>query len=401
MGGPTPATSQIVSAGLEQSLKDRKEHQLRALVVRFLRWADAGGLLGDPDGLLADVVLAACCCICFFVLTAVMRRATDLGKKANAAAARERWEETKEAERLMETKRKDAHRPNVYRKTGINTFGGILKANVEAKIKRQKEDALRPRTAWLGKTRFTRTPDPSRVELTRCRCWFGSECYRTSEKHKAGYCHPGDTDWWDRQVVLSLHATTEKHIEECSRGFTKAGGRGEFVPTDSAGVFLKAYSGLPACFLKKIGECVVGMDATVPKIRREQFAFAMRATDALQLIVADGDITVDDLVLDGVGGVVKSAEQAEKQRKKSSRGLPAGVRAELRSLSTAELRARVAREEELLKRDRALAFLDEDDVIRQRTKTGIRVNDGKPLFGAGAYNVRTHASTPRRYLFNY
>ena len=49
----------------------------------------------------------------------------------------------------------------------------------------------------------TRTrPDELSRRQTRGRSWFGSECWRleTSEKHTAGYCHPG-TDWWDWQVV--------------------------------------------------------------------------------------------------------------------------------------------------------------------------------------------------------
>jgi hypothetical protein len=379
---------QLVSKSLDAALAERQAHPLRGFVAGWLRaWGVA-----EPEGILADVSLAVLCIVCFFLLTAALRRLADTGKRANAAMAREKWAETKEAERLAAVKRTEAKaRPKTYSQKGTNSFGGILKANGRAKLRQRQEEALRPRVAWLGKTRFTRTPDPKRVELTRCRCWFGKDCYRTGGAHKAAYAHPGDTDWFDRKVMLHVQPANEGDLSECARAFTKAGGRGDFVPTESAGVFLKAYSGLPAVFLKKIGENVLGLSAVIPKIRREQFAFAMRATDALQLVIADGDITVDDLVLEGVGGAQQSAAAAEKERKKTSVGLPPGVRAELRSLSTADLRARVAKEEALLKRDRALAFLgeegeeaaaeqQEEDGREQAATGGGRPNGGHRLF---------------------
>ena len=352
--------------------------------MQVVSWLRAVGV-AEADGLVADVAVVLLACLCFFLLTGVLRRFAEVGKQANAALAREKWKETKEAERLAAEKRRTGDaRPKVYSKTGLNTFGGIAKTNAAVKLRQKREEALRPRTAWLGKTQFTRTPDPSRVDLTRCRCWFGSDCYRTSGAHTAAYAHPGDADWFERKVTVHVRPVTEQDLSDCARAFTKAGGRGDFVPTTSAGVFLKAYSGLPAVFLKKIGETVLGMSAV---IRREQFVFAMRATDALQLVLADGDVTVDDLVLEGLGGAQQSSEDAQKERKKSSVGLPPGVRAELRSLSTSALRERVAREEALLKRERALAFLDEEDAevagaaAEQRNPGISHPNEGKALFG--------------------
>eukprot|EP01043_Picozoa_sp_COSAG02_P073781 COSAG02_NODE_14492_length_1266_cov_1.704370_2_plen_144_part_01 len=130
------------------------------------------------------------------------------------------------------------------------------------------------------------------------------------------------------------------------------------------------------------------MSAVIPKIRREQFVFAMRATDALQLVLADGDVTVDDIVLEGLGGTQQSAEDAQKERKKSSVGLPPGVRAQLRSMSTSELRERVAREEALLKRERALAFLGEDAEAADAAAEQQTPNEGKALFGR-EYSAKT------------
>ena len=370
----------LVYEAAEAALAERKAHPLRGLVAG---WLQAAGV-AEPEGIVADAALMVLACMCFFLLTSVLRRVAELGKQADAALAREKWKETKEAERLAAEKQRAADaRPTRYSKTGLNSFGGIAKSNARVQERLKQEEALRPRTAWLGKTRFTRTPDPSRVSLTRCRCWFGSDCYRTSEAHKAAYAHPGDTDWFERKVTVHVKPVTEQDLTDCARGFTKAGGRGDFAPTESAGVFLKAYSGLPAVFLKKIGETVIGMSAEIPKIRREQFVFAMRATDALQLVLADGDVTVDDLVLEGLGGSQQSAEDAERERKKSSAGLPPGVRAELRSLSTPELRARVAREEALLKRERALAILGDEDggITGASAEEAAVLNEGKPLFG--------------------
>lgn len=359
-----------------------------ALPEQVVGWLGAAGV-AEPDGLVADVALVLLACLGFFLLTGVLRRFAEVGKQANAALARERWKETKEAERLVAEKRRAGNaRPKVYSKTGLNTFGGIAKSNAAAKDRQKREEALRPRTAWLGKTQFTRTPDPCRVDLTRCRCWFGSDCYRTSGAHTAAYAHPGDTDWFERKVTVQVKPVTEQDLTDCARAFTKAGGRGDFVPTESAGFFLKAYSGLPAVFLKKIGETVLGMSAVIPKIRREQFVFAMRATDALQLVLADGDVTVDDIVLEGLGGTQQSAEDAQKERKKSSVGLPPGVRAQLRSMSTSELRERVAREEALLKRERALAFLGEDAEAADAAAEQQTPNEGKALFGR-EYSAKT------------
>lgn len=384
---------ELVSAAAAAALTERKEHPLRRAVVG---WLEAAGL-SEPDGIVADVALVLVCGMGFFLVTAGLRRVVEMGKQANAEMARQKWQQTKEAERVALEKRQAQKntKPNKgYSKTGLNAFSSIAKSNARVEERKRQADALRPRTAWLGKTQFTRTPDPTRVSLTRCRCWFGSECYRTSEAHKAAYAHPGDTDWFDRKVMVHLKPATEKDLAACARGFTKAGGRGEFVPTESAGVFLKAYSGLPAVFLKKIGETVIGMSAVIPKIRREQFVFAMQATDAMQLVLADGDVTVDDLVLEGLGGSQQSAEDAEKERIKSGVGLPPGTRAELRSLSTPELRARVAREESLLKRERALAVLGEEGGEAAHAASVDKptvANEGKALFDR-AYVDRTRTA---------
>ena len=107
-----------------------------------------------------------------------------------------------------------------------------------------------------------------------------------------------------------------------ARAFTKAGGRGEFVQTAAAGQFLREYSGLPPAFLKKIREMVAGL-SEVPRLRREQFAYAVRAVDALQAALAEGDVTVDDIVLDGTGGPKTEAESGK------GLGLPPGVAVEM------------------------------------------------------------------------
>ena len=311
---PTEAvTAPLVPADASEPRRDLRQALATAL-------EEAGVGEGQADSLLG-VGLALCC----VVLAAAIWRLAALGKGAAAAHARQKQAEL--AERKQRAKAaaaaaptRPAHRPS----DGINGFGSIMQSNARARERRE----LQPRVAWLGKAKFTRTPDPARLqhpqlttELTRCRCWFGSECYRTGARHKAQYAHPGDDDWTERTVVLRLAPATAETVASTARAFTKAGGRGEFVHTAAAGRFLREYSGLPPAFLKKIREMVAGL-SEVPRLRREQFAYAVRAVDALQAALAEGDVTIDDIVLDGTGGP-KTGESGK------GLGLPPGVAVEM------------------------------------------------------------------------
>jgi hypothetical protein len=156
----------------------------------------------------------------------------------------------------------------------------------------------------VGKNEYTSTERKANLLLQpRMRCWFGSECYRTGKDHLGRYTHPGEEDWVCKKVTLHLKGVTEKAVKDTARAFTKADGRRDFVDSHKAAIFLREYSGLPVVFLRKVAS-VVGGVTMAPKLRREQFAVAMQAVDAMQRACKPDDgnqISLDDFVFDGQG----------------------------------------------------------------------------------------------------
>lgn len=259
-------------------------------------------------GIIEEVVMVFFVAVMFTVGLRSMHAVSMVGKQMAGEKHRREYEKIAErrnelsnklAEEKARSRRRLANQPMKVQAT--NSFGRILKQKAENKKKREAQAAARPREAWLGKNKFICSESKEALQLQpRVRCWFGSCCTRSGQDHMARYTHPGQTDWTDKPVTLQLTVIGKEANENSARAFTQAGGRGDFIEMGNAAKFLREYSGLPVAYLRKIADVVGGFTMTA-RLRREQFALALQAVDAVQEASKGGALTVDDIVFDCTG----------------------------------------------------------------------------------------------------